>query len=147
MIFYYWLIFGILFLFLELLNPGLFFFFSFFVGSLAAAVTSYADVSLYGQILSFFIGSVISCIVFGWIFKKNIFGIMPKHGYKTNIYALQGKKAEVIKKIEPLQTGFIKLNGEMWSAKSNEVCPAGSVVEVVDVIGCHCFVRLVNENT
>lgn len=146
-LFFYWLIFGILFLALETLSPGLFFFISFFMGALSAAAASLYDYSLLNQIVMFFANSAIAFIILCFWFKKNIYGIMPKHGYKTNIFALQGKKAEVIEEIKPLHVGLIKVGGETWSAKCKDdvQCPVGAVVEVVDVIGCHCIVKLENK--
>lgn len=146
-LFYAWLICGIFFLALETLSPGLFFFISFFIGALSAAAASLYDYSLLSQILIFFADSAISFILLCFWFKKNLYGIMPRHGYKTNIFALQGKKAEVIEEIKPLHVGLIKVGGELWAAKCKDDYhyPVGAVVEVVDVVGCHCIVKLISE--
>jgi membrane protein implicated in regulation of membrane protease activity len=146
-LFFYWLIIGLLFLLLELCSPGLFFFFSFFIGALGAAFAGLFEFSLYNQISIFFLISIILFIILCIWFKKNAYGIMPRHGYKTNIFALQGKRAEVIEEIVPMHTGLIKIGGEIWSAKGleNSKYDVGTIVEVVDIIGCHCIVRLIKE--
>lgn len=142
-VFYYWLIFGLLFLLLEIGHSGLFFFFSFFAGAVGAALSSLLDASLYHQIGIFFIISAISFVV---LWKKikgyNTLG----HANKTNVFALQGKRAVVVEEIKPLHQGLIKINGEFWSAKTcdNDHYLIGTVVEVINVVGCHCVVRLVN---
>lgn len=142
-----WLIIGLLFLFFELFTPGLFFFLSFFLGSLGAALLSYYEFSLLMQIISFFAGSFASLILLFIILKRSNY-LGPRRGQSTNFFALQGKHAEVIKEIKPMQVGLIKIGGEIWSAKGkeSESFPIGSLVEVIDVIGCHCSVRLIKEN-
>ncbi len=141
-----WLIVGLLFLFLELFTPTLFFFVSFFLGSLGASLLSYFEFSLLLQISSFFGIALVSIVLLFVLLKKShYFG--PKHGAKTNFFALQGKHAEVIKEIKPIHIGLIKVGGEIWSARGKESdhFAVGSVVEIIDVIGCHCIVRLVQD--
>ena len=69
----------------------------------------------------------------------------------TNAYSIIGKKALVIKEINPINsTGQIKINGEVWSAESenNEVIPQGSEVEILKINGVKTIVKLsqVSEN-
>jgi membrane protein implicated in regulation of membrane protease activity len=61
--------------------------------------------------------------------------------------SIKGKRAEVIEEIVPMHTGLIKIGGEIWSAKGleNSKYDVGTIVEVVDIIGCHCIVRLIKD--
>jgi membrane protein implicated in regulation of membrane protease activity len=143
--FYYWLMLGLFFLLVELMNPGLFFFFSFFLGAVGAAVLALKNSSLLAQIGVFFAVfiSVFSVLCL-WFSRKQYRTL--RHNAKTNVAALQGKRAVVLEEIKPFKQGLIKVGGELWSARArdNEWCVQGSVVEIIDVIGCHCVVRLVS---
>ena len=68
---------------------------------------------------------------------------MAKHGLKSNFYALQGKKGTVVKIIKLDQTGQIKIDGQIWSARSLhlQLLEPGALVEVIRVSGCHCIVK------
>ena len=61
----------------------------------------------------------------------------------TNVDALIGKRARVVKSIEPLKGGQVTINGQIWSARSHsgEVLSVESTVEVLKVVGCHLIVR------
>lgn len=90
-----------------------------------------------------FFSFVLLCLL---LKKSNYLGL--RHGLKTNFFALQGKHAEVIKEIKPMHVGLIKVGGEIWSAKGKETdyFPIGSLVEIIDVVGCHCIVGLVKKH-
>jgi membrane protein implicated in regulation of membrane protease activity len=145
-LFYSWLVLGLLFLLLEITNPTFFFFFSFFVGSLVAALLNFGDSSFYLQLSVFFGASITTFVVLCLWLKIKPYGIQ-KHGYRSNIFALQGKKGLVLEEIRPFDQGLIKIGGELWSAKAvnNEQCGVGSVVEIIDVVGCHCMVKIIHE--
>lgn len=68
---------------------------------------------------------------------------------RTNIYALIGKHGLVILPLIPEKMGQIKIDGEIWSARLlkgiNQEIPAGALVEIVQVIGCHCVVKPLHE--
>lgn len=142
-----WLIVGFLFLLLELISPGFFFFVSFFCGALIAALFSAYHFTLIQQIIAFFTASCISFSLIYFVLKKRHY-FNFRHVPKTNFFALIGKHAEVIEEIKPAQTGFIKVDGQIWSAKAkeNESFPVGAVVEIIDVVGCHCKVRAFQES-
>ena len=145
-IIFYWLIIGLLFLLIELINPSYFFFVSFFLGSLGVAiVTSFYDISLMTQGVLFFIISCISFLALYCLLKKNKF-YNAHHPHRTNFLALQGKRGIVIEEIKSGQAGQIKIGGELWLAKgsTDEMYQQGSRIEVVEVVGCHCIVKLIN---
>jgi membrane protein implicated in regulation of membrane protease activity len=64
----------------------------------------------------------------------------------TNAFSIIGKKALVIKDIDPVHsTGQIKINGEIWSAESvnNETISEGTEVEITDIRGVKAIVQAV----
>lgn len=143
--FYWWLLLGLFFLIIELTNPGFFFFFSFFWAALSAALLARYESSLFLQIITFFGASAVSFGTLCLWFKRKHYRVL-QHGSKTNVAALQGKRAVVIEEIAPYKRGLIKVGGEVWAAQSrdSEHCNVGAVVEIIDIIGCHCVVRLVS---
>lgn len=76
-----------------------------------------------------------------WVRRK----LKSKESERTNIYALTGKQAKVLKKISPPDSGKVKVYGEIWSARSlsDEVIEQDEYVEIVDVRGSHLYVKKV----
>lgn len=63
---------------------------------------------------------------------------------KTNAFSLIGKTAIVTKQINSkLGVGQVKVNGEIWSAKSNEdtIIPENSEVEITEIDGVKAVVK------
>ena len=68
----------------------------------------------------------------------------------TNVYSIIGKKAIVIKDIDWASgEGQIKIEGEVWSAKTNEQVniPKGTEVEIESIDGVKAFVKPIKETT
>ena len=68
----------------------------------------------------------------------------------TNAFSIIGKKALVIKEINPIHsTGQIKINGEVWSAESenSEIIQEGLEVEILQIKGVKAIVKpiIINE--
>ena len=62
----------------------------------------------------------------------------------TNVYSIIGKKALVIKTIDPMHSvGQIKINGEVWTAESedNQIIEEGSEVEILEIKGVKAIVK------
>ena len=138
-----WLIASIFFLTIELLNPGLFFFLAFFAGCLGAALAVPVVASLIQQGMVFLATSLFMFIILRYWVRSH-YSSSHSH-YHSNVYALIGKRGNVLKKITPLTPGQAKVRGEVWSAKSHEaVIEKGSVVQVINVVGCHVIVKQVN---
>ncbi len=143
-ILYFWLIIAFFFLILEMGSPGLFFFLSFFVGALCAAGTSLLFSSLIIQCGAFVFGTIIALVVLKqWVAQKMFKG-HPRT--QTNVFALQGKHGMVLKDITPQGPGEVKINSEVWTARSahDEVIKTGETVEVVTVRGAHVVVKKLN---
>jgi len=67
---------------------------------------------------------------------------------KTNVDSLAGKHALVTKQISEFNRGEIKLNGQIWTAKSEDgsTINEGTKCEVLRIEGVHAIVRILNEN-
>lgn len=68
---------------------------------------------------------------------------------KTNVDSLVGKHALVTKQIGEFDKGEVKLNGQIWSARSEDgsLISEGSKCEVVRIEGVHAIVRVLSEQT
>ncbi len=139
---YYWLIIGLIFLILEVINPGLFLFLSISLASLAGVVSSLFGFSFQEQIYIFFGSFLVIFIALTLWLQKIEKKTIPK-SLKTNTFALQGAHGVVTHEITPLQKGYIVVDNQIWLAQSAEHCPIGSVVEVITISGCHCMVKRV----
>ena len=66
----------------------------------------------------------------------------------TNVYSVIGKKANVIVEINgEKSTGQVKVDGDVWSAKTEEfnaIIPVGSVVEILRVDGVKLVVKKID---
>jgi len=142
-LFYFWMIIAVLFLLLEMGNPGLFFFLSFFCGALFSAGVTFFTESLVLQLCVFFVGTKIALYVLRYYVVPAIG--MNRPNERTNVYALIGKKAIVTQKIYDTKPGFVKIDGILWVARSvhQEEIEENTHVEVVDVRGAHAIVRKV----
>jgi len=109
--FYGWLVVGLLFFISEIGTPGLFFFLAGGLGSFVAALFAYFGFSFYTQACVWTCVSVVSffCLRYFVTFSKS-------NHHKTNIQALIGQKARVIKRIEAHGVGYVKVNGQEWAA-------------------------------
>ena len=65
---------------------------------------------------------------------------------KTNTDSLIGKKALVVKSISEFEKGEIKINGIVWSAKTEDgsSIPENSQCEIVKIEGVTAIVKLIN---
>ena len=136
----FWFVTALFFLLFELGHPGLFYFLSFSCGAAAAFCASLWDLTIFDQIVLFFLVTIGAAVTLRkWV---------RRHGnrghYQSNVYALRGKKGVVVTPVAQGQfAGYIHVEGQVWAYKviNDEVIPAGSTVEVVDVQGAHLVVR------
>ena len=137
-----WLIIAGLFFIGEIATVG-FLIFWFGIGALIAMVVSLFTSNIIIQTTVFVISSTILIFATKPFVKK--FADVKKTN--TNVYSIIGKKALVIKDIDPIHSsGQIKLNGEVWSAETenDEIIKKGSEVEVLKINGVKAIVKLVN---
>ena len=140
-----WLIIAILFFILEMMGPG-FLLFWVGVGALIAMIVSIFVDSIAIQIGVFTISSIALLFCTRPLAKK-----LTKHDTTvTNANSIIGKKGIVTKEIDSIKgIGQIKVDGEIWSAKSstNEIIPEKTEIKIIDINGVKAVVEKSNEKT
>ncbi len=112
-----WLIISGVFFIMEIFTTG-FLVFWFGVGSLIAMCASFFVTNIIAQTTIFVIASTL--LLFATRSFVNKFA-KTDNTSKTNAYSIEGKIGKVITTIDPIEgTGQIKINGEIWSAKSSD---------------------------
>ncbi len=137
---FFWLVIFIASLLAEvLLSPGLFYFLSFSLASGGAAGASYLGFGILHQFIIFF-GTLMCALLF---LSFVITRVSKDTLHKSNVYALIGKQAMVTETISSCAKGWVKVDGELWSAASLDglLIEKGSLVEIVDAAGSHLKVR------
>ena len=138
----FWLIIAGLFFVGEIFTLG-FLIFWFGIGALFAMIVSFFTTNIIIQTSVFLITSAIFILATKPLVKK----FVDVKKTNTNVFSIIGKKALVIKDIDPIHSsGQIKLNGEVWSAETenDEIIKKGSEVEVLKINGVKAIVKLVN---
>ena len=138
----FWLIVAGLFFVGEIFTLG-FLIFWFGIGALFAMIVSFFTTNIIIQTTVFIITSTIFILATKPLVKK----FVDVKKTNTNVFSIIGKKALVIKDIDPIHSsGQIKLNGEVWSAETenNEIIKEGSEVEVLKINGVKAIVKLVD---
>lgn len=138
-----WLIASGVFIIIEIFTVG-FLFFWLAIASLLSMLVSFLTDSIIIQTTIFVISSAI--LIFAT--KPLVDKFAKKDKTATNVYSLIGKKAIVIKEIDWASgKGQIKIEGEVWSAKTNEQVniPKGTEVEIESIDGVKAFVKPINE--
>lgn len=135
----FWLIIAGIFFIGEIITVG-FLVFWLAVGALLAMITSFFIPNIIVQTAVFVISSTI--LIFAT--KPFVKRFVDVKVTNTNAFSIIGKKALVIKNIDPIHCiGQIKINGEVWSAESidNEVISEGSEVEITEIRGVKAIVK------
>lgn len=134
-----WLIIAGLFFVGEIATVG-FLIFWFGIGALIAMIVSFFTSNIIIQTTIFIISSTILIFATKPFVKK----FVDVKKTNTNAYSIIGKKALVIKAIDPIHSvGQIKINGEVWTAESvdNKVIEEGSEVEILEIKGVKTIVK------
>ena len=132
---YFWFVVAIIFLFFELNTPGLFFFVSFAIGSIAASVIAFFEFSIVAQCLTALAVSVVSFLLIQRFLKhKKLSEVLYASG-DTNIDALVGAIGKVTEEITLHNKGWVKIGGEVWRASSKTILMAGTIVSVLRIEG------------
>ena len=142
----FWLIAAGVFFIIEMATIG-FLVFWLGIGALLAMLTSFITDSILIQVLVFVITSIILLIFTRPLVNKFI--KVPKE-VKTNAYSIIGKKAIVISKINNIEgNGQVKIDGDVWSAKSfdDEDIPENTEVEIVEIDGVKAVVKKTTVNS
>ena len=139
-----WLIIAGIFFVGEIMTVG-FLLFWFGFGSLVAMIVSFFTSNIIIQTSAFLIVSIILLFITKPFVNKFV---NKTPTVITNAYNIIGKKAIVIKEIDWASgKGQIKIEGEVWSAKTNEQVniPKGTEVEIESIDGVKAFVKPINE--
>lgn len=139
----FWLIAAGVFFIIEMVTIG-FLVFWLGIGALLAMVTSFITDSILIQVIVFVITSTLLLIFTRPLVNKFI--KVPKETV-TNAYSIIGKKAIVVKEINNIEgDGQIKVDGEVWSAKSDtdEAIPKNTEVEIVEIDGVKAVVKTIS---
>ena len=138
-----WLIAAGVFLILEIFTMG-FLVFWLGIGCLLAMLISFVTDSIIIQTTVFVLSSGLLIFATKPLVKK----FSEKDNTKTNVYSLEGKKAIVIEDIEwSTGSGQIKIEGQVWSAKTSEQVniSKGTEVEIEKIEGVKAFVKPLKE--
>ena len=141
----FWLIAAGIFFIIEMATIGLLVFWL-GIGSLLAMVTSFFVESIIVQFVVFLVTSTLLIIFTRPLVNK--FVKVPKE-IKTNAYSIIGKKGIVTSKINNIEgSGQIKIDGEVWSAKSldEEEIEKNTEIEIVEIDGVKAVVKKVTDN-
>jgi membrane protein implicated in regulation of membrane protease activity len=107
--------------------------------ALVAAVVAGLGGPLLAQVLAFAITAAVGLLIVRPIAKRQM---TRTPLVREGSYALIGRKAVVIEEVTGTQ-GLIKLSGEVWSARAldeNQVIPAGTLVDVMEIEGATAIV-------
>jgi len=129
----FWLIAAGIFLAIEILTVG-FLVFWLALGALLAMLVSFVTDNIIIQTTVFIVSSTLLILFTKPLVNKYI----TKPLKPTNTYSLINKHATVIIDINPIDsTGQVKVNGETWSAKSEQeiAIPKGTEVQILRIDG------------
>jgi len=129
---------GVLFV-AEIITVG-FLIFWFAIGALIAMLVSFFTDNIIIQTSIFIISSTLLLFATKPLVKKFT---INKDFIKTNVYSIVGKNAIVKEDIDSLNSkGQIKVDGETWSAISEDNCniPKGAKVKIVEIKGVKAVV-------
>ncbi|CDD37732.1 membrane protein implicated in regulation of membrane protease activity [Clostridium sp. CAG:356] len=137
-----WLIASGIFFVIEIFTVG-FLIFWLGVAALIAMLISFITDSVILQTAVFVISSVLLIFATRPLTNK----IAGKETIPTNVYSLIGKRGIVVEDIDWQKgTGQVKIDGELWSVKTNEQIniSKGTEVEVENIEGVKVFVKPIN---
>ena len=110
----------------------------FSAGALVAILLDYFGVLFTGQLIGFIATSILTFLIFRPVLMKSI----KSEKIKTNTDRLIGRTGEVVKEITSLSPGQVKINGQIWTGKSQDGVnlKEGTLVEVMDIEGAKLVV-------
>ena len=115
------------------------------IGFLLAAIGNYFDATTEWQIYIFTFGVIISFFGIRPLFNKIAYNSDSK---QTNQHAMIGRTAIVVEEInEKNRTGLVKLDGDIWKAKTakeNSIIEMNSNVEVLNINSVVLTVKMIN---
>lgn len=122
-----WIFIAIMFVIFELMT-NTFVLICFSAASIVAAILNYFGFDLNVQIIGFIAVAAVLILVT----RKFSDSLHPVNDRKVMADRLIGKKAEVFKKTDK-NTFIVRVEGEEWSAHSNDSIEVGDIVKVVGI--------------
>lgn len=137
-----WSLIGLFLVLLELGHPGLFLCLSIALGAFSAAGVALMTSELGWQLVIFVLVAI-SGILLTQLWLRSLSKFFSRSMGQTNVYALIGKRGTVLAAVSEQQTGYIKIDGEIWLAKTSvgENITIGQEVLVIGIKGCHVIVK------
>jgi len=134
---YLWLIAAGIFFIVEIATTG-FLIFWLGIGSILAMITSFITDNLFIQTAVFVVSSIILILLTKPLISKYVDNkkIIP-----TNAYSIIGKIGIATTDIDSINGGQVKVNGEIWSAKSDNTIVKDTEVEVLKIEGVKLIVK------
>lgn len=132
----FWFILSIVFIILELINPGLFFFLALSLGAMITMLAQWYDIVPTNTYALFFISTTIMFLILKIIVQclqnKNFVS------YSSNMQDLIGTITEITEITSP-STGYVHLNGVDWTIKTDNdaTLKVGMLVQIKGIKGCH----------
>ena len=138
----FWLVLSGICLIIESFTLG-FFVFWFSIGALFALIVSLFTTNIVIQSVVFIVSSTILLLLTKPLIKKIVKTPKTK---STNVYSIIGKEGIVLESIDNLNsTGKVKVNGELWSAISDNNIEKVETIKVLSINGVKLKVEKVNE--
>ncbi len=111
----------------------------FAAAAILMAFLAFTPIPLLAQILIFLIISIILLI----LFRKTALNYINSKKQATNVDALCGKTALVVKDIKKFEKGEIKINGVIWNAacKNSEELTKDSECRIIHIEGTTAIVE------
>ncbi len=127
----FWLIIGVILLFLELTLPGFVLFF-FGLGALVTSLGAYFfELSLSWQLALFIFASLISLFSLRNVIQKKFLQSSPDADDEDVVLIGAGERGIVVNEIHPPAEGRIKYSGSSWRATADENIDEGEIISVV----------------
>lgn len=119
-------------------------------------VIMFGAAALFSLVFSLVFPEAVIAQIIIWIVFSLLFGLCVKSfankitnkTSQTNVYSVIGKKATVITEINTEKaTGQVKVDGDIWSAKTEEISdiiPVNSTIEILRVDGVKVVVKKID---
>ena len=129
-----WLLFGVAFLFAEIVTP-VFVLFFLGIGAWAAALAALAGFAMNLQISVFIVVSILALLVLRRKLRAILSGrehtVGDQGGSDTPPHPLTGRQGVVSKAIAPTSWGEVEIDGSFWRAKASEPLALGTAIRVL----------------
>jgi membrane protein implicated in regulation of membrane protease activity len=138
---FFWLIIAIIAALFEMGHPGLFYFLSFSIGACITALSSLWICTITLQLYIFIAATICAFLLLRHLLAHYL---TTNLHYRSNMHALIGKHATVIKAIDAGQVGSVKIGGELWAARALDdkiSMLTGERVIITQVSGAHLKVQ------